>query len=162
MEGFSLMRFINKQQHTTSCGPVAVINAIKWLGISIPYRKYINMFKMLYWSTGGQRGQYPKYISSGLKLFGVKYKKLYHPTIKDIEEAIDRGSGVILQYKWYHKGNIGGHYVFIDHHTPTRFRAYNARKDGTPVEDKKYLKKWMTRSKKEGSYRPQMWEILST
>ena len=53
------MRFINKQQHRTSCGPVAAINAVKWAGGKLSYREIIDIFKMLYWSTGGQGGQHP-------------------------------------------------------------------------------------------------------
>lgn len=150
---------INKQQHTTSCGPVAVMNTIKWLGGSLPYRGYIDMFKTLYWNTGGQSGQYPKYISSGLKLFDIKYKRTFHPVVKNIEDALDRGNGVILLYKWYIKGRSGGHYVFIDKHTPKYFRAYNSRLSGIPVESKDRFRSWFRSSKRHGEYRPQMWEI---
>ena len=68
--------------------------------------------------------------------------------------------GVILLYKWYYDGSVGGHYVFIDHHIKTRFRAYNSCRTGSTALSKDLLRKWMTRSKKAGSYKPQMWEII--
>ncbi len=151
---------INKQPHKSSCGPVVVMNAIKLLGGSLPYRKYVDLFKTLYWTTGGQNGQCPKYVSSGLKLFGIKYKKKMYPVVSDIEEAIDRGNAVILLYKWYRKGRSKGHYVLIDKHTPKRFRAYNNRKNGSSIQCKKQLRYYMSSSKKTDSNRPQMWEII--
>ena len=154
------MRFINKQQHTTSCGPVAAINAVKWAGGKLAYREILGLFKTLCWNSSAGRGQYPKYMSSNLNLFGLKYKKMSYPKISDIEAALDKGNGVILCYKWYQDNKTSGHYVFIDKHTPKYFNAYNSTLDGNPKESKNELRKWMRSSKIHNTMHPQMWEIV--
>lgn len=125
------MRYINKQSYPTCCGPVAVLNALKWLGNSVSWRKYEDIFPFLGWQKycKEDKGCNLHSIHKMLRFFEVNYRYIPHTKhviIWDIERELDKGNGVILNYRWYNKnGNEGNHYVFIDQHTPTRFRSKN-------------------------------------
>ena len=150
------MKYINVQKHNTSCGPIAIMNTIKWLGGSISY-DYIDMFRAFSWSQ--ENGTDALSLSNTLKSFNIKYNLTSHPTVKDIEKVLKRGNACILLYVWYFEGKSGAHYVFIDEDSGDYFRAMNFTCDGWNIAPKFVLGKWFRSSKRWGDYRPIVWEI---
>ena len=118
------MRYITRQPHNMSCGPVAVINALKWLGYSATYRDHINSFEWSY-----KNGIRHSKITKSLREYGVKFKIKENPTVSNIEKALDNGRSVMLSWCWYSNSNgkkkSGRHCVFIDKHTSTQIMSKN-------------------------------------
>ena len=114
---------INRQQHMTSCGPVALKNALEFKGIKMSYQEILDFSEdnLNYYHNG----MWIKDLRTGLKLLGVNHKNIRNPKFEDISVELEKGRGFILLYKWYHKGKTGGHYVFIDRETPKFFRVWN-------------------------------------
>ena len=159
-----MKRFITKQQHNDTCGPVAIINALKWLGYSAVYRDMVEDFRKL----GCDEGTSCYDLRRMLNAYGVKYKLHKRSSVKDIERILDRGNAAIVGYDWVHEESRSGHYIFIDFHLEKWFNAYNyksgfetgmLRKDTLDAyfyatrkyrKDAKNSQKWM----------PVVWEII--
>ena len=140
-------RFINKQQHATSCGPVAILNVRKWLGRKhTAYRPNLHHFEK--WGYD-EEGMWPRELSRALNAMKIKYRRKSLVNIKDIEKAVSLGHSVILCYAWVGKdGSSGTHYVFIDRDTGKCFRAWNYSSSWkTPYLSKVLLRKWFKHSK---------------
>jgi hypothetical protein len=142
-------KFINKQQHSYTCGPVAVLNALKWLG----YGKTTSYRETLLWfyqfGLCSEIGMKPKQLSKSLKALKIPYKRKSYASIQDIEKALDDGKTVVANYMWYYRGRCGKHYVFIDRHTDKSFRAWNYTSTGTaPWLTKKKLAQWFRCNKR--------------
>ena len=144
------MRYVNKQQHKASCGPVAVINALKWLGCSVNYRDSLDIFKVLgYHENGG--GTWKSGVINMLRFFKIRFEFKDRIKVRDIEKAIDDGYSVVLSYRWYENNKYGNHLVFIDKYTDKLIKSKNERFNGGDYGAKKSeYKRWFARSKKEG------------
>jgi hypothetical protein len=114
---------INKQQHNTSCGPVAVINCILSLGGKINYREYLPLFESLGYRSGKGGGTSTCQISAMLELFDIKYKLLTSPNIDKITDAVHNYNGCIIYCR--KSNNSGGHYMFVDTITKSKVRGWN-------------------------------------
>ncbi len=139
-------KYINKQQHSYSCGPVAILNVRKWLGCKhTGYRKNIGHFRSFGYSGDGM---WPRYLSITLNKMKIKYKRKNNATMTDIEKALDKGCSVVLNYAWHNRED-GAHYAFIDKHTVKSVRAWNwSDIHKTPYLSKKQLRKWFRYSNK--------------
>ncbi len=153
------MRYINKQPDGYSCGPVAVMNAIKWLGGKMSFKKDRDIF------TGfgcDKDGTNRLELTESLKAFNIKHKYYKTTTIKDIERCLARGSSVILLYKLYVERGSWGHCVFIDKDNDWWFKSYNFTKEGIYVAPKFLLGQWFRSSRRWSNKKfkyPVMWEI---
>lgn len=156
-------KFINKQQHNHTCGAVAVLNAMKWLGCKhTSYRANLPWFNQSH-ITQDRRGMWPNNISHALNLLGIDYKRKNFATIRDIEDALDDDKSVILLFRWYSSGEYGHHYTFIDRHTDKSFQAWNWKYGSEPWLSKKLLTQWfrcMHRWQKDNCpYFPVIWVV---
>lgn len=156
-----MKRYISKQKHNGSCGPIAIMNVMKWHGYSAPYSEFINKIK---WCP--QRGMYGGWMAEELQLYGFNFREVRKPNFKDIEKAIDSGNSVILMYRWFSvkkgKKRNGGHFVWIRDYNDKYFVAENAnRKCPRNLMKREILAKYFRvcgRHEKWGNY-PIMWEI---
>lgn len=142
--------------HPTACGPVAVLNALKWLGCNVSWNEYQDIFPFLGWQKffKEDNGTCISGIKKMLKFFNIKHQHISYNNkvkIKDLEKTLDAGHAIILNYRWYNKdGTSGGHYVFIDRHTPTRFMSKNDYISGSAKgRPKKRLRKEFQKVRKE-------------
>lgn len=90
-----------KQRDVSSCGPVAIINILKWLGYNVTY-KFIHIAR---WACKWQDareceggGSTARDIEKALKYFSINKKRKICPTLKEIDEHIDSGGIVLLFY----------------------------------------------------------------
>jgi hypothetical protein len=132
------MRYIEKQPEYNTCGPVAVMNALKWLRQPINYKQYISIFKD-FCHEDVFDGTWKCDLINYLKLFKIRYKLMPPPTIKKIEKYINNGYGVILGFDWFYSKTK--HMVFIDKQTKDFFIVHNYSKinNKTNRASKKYL-----------------------
>ena len=126
-----------RQYDRYSCGPVAIINALKWCGRSYSLKNDLRKFQHAC-RCGYMHGTrmsdldwvLRKFIPS---TFVVKRKR--YPVIGDIEKHLKVGGIVILNFAWKDKiGNIG-HYMVCDKMTNSgrKFRLVNGRRKRTLI-----------------------------
>lgn len=84
-----------KQKDDSSCGPIAVINTLKWLGFNISYRWLDDVRDICKWTRDGTSDLD---LEKALKYFKVKKKRRIQPSLEDIDKHIDSGGAVILSY----------------------------------------------------------------
>lgn len=131
---------INRQQHTSTCGIVATVNATQWANNPVSFKDAINWFTDLYGFK--HKGINIDYVRATLKDLDIKTSNISKPTFTDIEKEIDKGNAVILLYKWYYKGRNGGHFVFIDSYTDKTFNVWNfSSRNKTPRINKEKIAK---------------------
>lgn len=122
---------INKQKHRTTCGIVAVKNALEFKGKRVPYEKLIRYAQRnLKFVHESGRGMCPNKLRQLLKRHKLRYKNIKHPSFEDIGNQLKRGRGVILNYRYpTGDGDSNGHFIFIDRETKRFFRAWNSGND---------------------------------
>ncbi|KKN65725.1 hypothetical protein LCGC14_0478640 [marine sediment metagenome] len=128
---------INKQRHKTSCGPVAILNALKWKGYHDSYADVISFAKRRLSFKHHGSGMHWIYISQALDVLDIRYKIIHKATLVDITRELDRDRAVILFFQY---GGHHAHYIFIDKHTEKFVRAWNMG-NNTPRLSKKRLNK---------------------
>jgi len=151
-------RYIEKQPHKASCGPVAVINALKWLGKPATYRTHLKKCKKLGYPTN-PAGTSRRLLSRFLRYFKIKYKRVTRPTLNDITKELDKGNAIILLYRTYSESGSWGHYTFINGYNDWGFKSKNALvpKFRPIIAD---FFRWSKRAKTDGWNKvPTMWVI---
>ena len=121
-----MKKYIEKQPHKTTCGPVAVMNTLKFIGKKrVSYRKYLKKFTKLGFPNK-KGGTDLSLMRKFLKFFKIKNKYIRKPTIKQLEKELDKGNAIILAYYYYvSDGTSGGHYTFIDGYDLIRLFMHN-------------------------------------
>lgn len=150
------MRYVNIQPHKSSCGPVAIINALKWLGCSTSYRKMLPFFN---WNT--EEGMHFDEMTQDLRKLGLRFKVVDYPTIKDMERELDKGRALVYAYYWFEKFERSGHYVFVDRHTPKMFSVKNNSDVGRAFLSKSKVTTYARKCALIGGVYPKMWVIIS-
>lgn len=122
------MRFI-KQKDQYSCGPIAIMNALKWAGLHTTYKTHFYKIKSLC-KTTILWGTTPDNMTTTLlkhsKYLSFTTKSLV--TLKEIDKHLNAGGAVILEY-WFKDEGMNlydGHYVFIFRERGYDFIAVNA------------------------------------
>ena len=148
------MRYINKQKHNTTCGPVALANALKWLGYSCSYNSIVKDMKD---DCDPYSGMTNSELSKIFDDYSInhRYQKWTKDATKAIERCLDRGNAVILNYTWFSKTDSQRHYIFIDGHLRYRFNSYN---DGIGYT-KTQFNNYNVRAKLEDKRAHTLWEI---
>ncbi len=112
-----MKRYLN-QKDTYSCGPIAIVNAFKWLGYSATSKDLPVLSEVC--KLDKKYGTTIQNLDKGLKHMCKKHK---HPkirkttkiTIKKIEKLLLQGKAVLLDLGWKRKkeGIVAGHYFLI-------------------------------------------------
>jgi hypothetical protein len=158
-------RYIKQQQHSTSCGPVAVLNALKWLGYSAPYRENIDTFKSLGWNP--EVGSYSGDMNKYLKHFDIKYKLHKKPTVAKMKKILKNGNAIIFAYDRVTEYTAAGHVIFIDFHSIGYFNAYNyigsdeiGMFNDLYAQQAIYISHQIRKNAKKGRKGAYVWEII--
>lgn len=119
-----------KQRDYYSCGPTAVINAVKWQGEWATWDDCVWLYRLIAKCTHPY-GCCPEHLNKLIRHeFGRKASVLKgKPTMKYMDWWLDQGNSIILRYFWHdHKENERvGHYIFIPSRTE---KYYNVVNDG--------------------------------
>jgi len=131
-----MVRYI-RQKDYTSCGPVALINILKWMGCDVTYDSYIGMARALCkHEPGADGGTEGKGMESALKKLGIKFTKRKNPSLKQLDAHLDKGGSIVLDYCVPHTTKISPipldkgdyHYILCVGRTGKTYTVVN---DGT-------------------------------
>jgi len=121
------MRYI-KQKDTYSCGPVALINALKWAGFKYTYKdlkRFQRLCKCTY-PNGCSWNDFTSAIRSMSKLMTTTRKNW--PGILDINNHLREGGIIVLSYRLDPLDN--SHYLLIVDYDPAKKEYTVVNKDG--------------------------------
>jgi len=127
-----MVRYV-KQKDYTSCGPVALINIMKWLGCNTTYDNFIDTARILCCHEPGvDGGTHIWDMEKALKKLGIKKKRKKNPTLEDIDKHLDSGGIVLLEYYAPYKNQLldigDGHFCLCIGRTKKMYILVN---DGT-------------------------------
>lgn len=118
------------QDRTSNCGPIAIYNSMLYLGID---PACIDIYKIeagvkcsAAWGTGKSK------ITAFLRKMKIDFSQISKPKIRDIEDALYEGFGVIYLYR---VNKESAHYVFFYGQTRHHFMVANdvGEKDNIPM-----------------------------
>jgi len=137
-----------KQREQGTCGPVAIINALKWAGLRVTektHKKRIRQLTSCSMHHGrGFRGCFPYDIDYALS----RYKSIYaccnhsgqpNTKLSEIDKHLDYGGSLLIRYFW--KPNCG-HYTLCIGRTPKTYILVNDSGEKTVI---RRSRKTMTR-----------------
>jgi hypothetical protein len=97
-----------QQRESATCGPVAILNTLKWLGYGVTY-KYVKQLikaKEFHIGSGISSGPFDRLLRQKVR---AKITTCHHPTMTKIRDVLYSGGAVILLYLT----DLDGHYIFI-------------------------------------------------
>ena len=103
-----------RQVDTYSCGPIAILNAVKWAGFdNFDDEDFLKQIRIVT-KCKTQGGVTNKNLDVGVRSRPELQimKRMDSPGMIDVRKAIDKGYGIILVHKNKHSW-IKGHVVFI-------------------------------------------------
>lgn len=156
------MRFI-RQRDQYSCGPIAIINALKWAGAYLTYKSDFKKIKNLCKTTISW-GTTPENISKVLSVYSehINFEVKALITLKIIDKHLKSGGSVILEYWFNEDGVYDGHYVFIFRKDGHDFIAVN-NMNGAPAAQpctRQMLKSMLRCKKYRHTGSPSAWLIM--
>jgi hypothetical protein len=91
-----------RQRDQFRCGPVAIMNALKWAGKKCSYdelRDPLTRSCKCKSPHGTKHRNFDAVLrEAGKKLYSVR--RVYHPTLAEIESHLRGGGAIVLNYKW--------------------------------------------------------------
>ncbi len=141
-----MTRFI-KQKDGFRCGPVAIINALKWHGEPATYKDIKVVSKILKCKRSGTHTDNVDRVVK--KLFNVSRDK---PLLKDLNSHLDNEGAILIQFRW--PNTKTSHYTLITKRKGQCYHFINLYNDQThSVIKKSTFKKFIKRTK----FLPHMW-----
>ena len=89
-----MVRYV-KQKDNSSCGPIALINTLKWLGFKTSCDFLLTARNLCKWDEDGTTDLN---LERALKYFNIKKKRKVQPSLDDIDKHIDSGGAVLISY----------------------------------------------------------------
>jgi hypothetical protein len=155
-----LPRFI-KQRDNYSCGPVAIVNALKWAGVRATYA-HVTLYSILC-ETEKDIGTQISALHKALTLTkAFKVVRLYNPSIKRIDEHVDGGGAVLFASTTVlTEEDYEGHYALIVSRSPKKFGICNLDTSGNSYRAyprNLFIRKYMKRFKRG---KPVVWLLTA-
>lgn len=112
-----------RQPDKYSCGPTAILNAMKWAGLDATSRNHLPYLQFScrtidlqhpedFDSNGTLDSDFDRvlrYVGSGV--FRVRRKKF--PSAKELKKHLKKGGAVAICYHWEEAGQSGEHFCFL-------------------------------------------------
>ena len=89
------IRYI-KQRNKHTCGPIAVINILKWLGCKTTYKDFPLIKAMC---KCNREGTYSSNVDKTIDNFKIKKKIKRFPHIKDVDTHLKLGGIILFEHK---------------------------------------------------------------
>ena len=106
-----------KQRDQYSCGPVAIMNTLKWSGFKFSYEDQIEHFQSLCGCTSSEgtfHAPFDKALRIASKeLGGFNVKRIYYPKLWQIEKHLEAGGVIVLSYSWEVDEDYSRHFSLI-------------------------------------------------
>jgi hypothetical protein len=102
-----------KQWDYISCGPVAIINAMKWRGMKVSRRSHFKKLKRKCKCNHRDGGTYKHDLTRALRNYLSNVKCKVQESINTLDRHLDSGGAVIIAYDYIRNDDVReGHYVF--------------------------------------------------
>ena len=130
-----MIRYLRQRDRTT-CGPIAVINALKWAGVKATektHKKKIQRLTNCRSHGRGYNGCFPFDINYALLQYkSIKICKVYDGTtwisLSEIDKHLDDGGSVLMRYFW---APGKGHYSICVSRTSKKYTFVNDSREKT-------------------------------
>jgi hypothetical protein len=112
------------QKNKSSCGPVAILNVLKWVDVEINYTRDYQKYKRKCKCT--KEGTHQPYFEKSLNSIGsieVKSKNL--PTIREIEDSLSSEQLIVMKSEYYFNLKTEGHFFIVSEMKEDRFFLVN-------------------------------------
>jgi hypothetical protein len=101
-----------RQRNGFSCGPVAIMNLLKWLGESVSYETdYPFWRKRLGCESWGT--PLKLFVKNLYGLEGVKITPRNCPSLGLLDDALTSGRAVVMKSAYLERGTMMGHYFLV-------------------------------------------------
>lgn len=111
------MRYL-KQQDRFRCGPVALLNALKWQGLRVSSSGLGDLCELVQCRDSGT---YVNRFHRVAKQLG--YRWMQHPNVRKIDKALKTGNAVLMFRAG--KGQANGHFSLVIDRTATAYYGVN-------------------------------------
>ena len=111
-----------RQNDNSSCGPIAIINTLKWLGNQEASYQLLPLFRKLCHCTRSPGGTTPRHLGEVLMQQNIKYSHMPWPTLEIVNKHLDLGDAVLLKYVY---GTSNGHYALCIGRTTKYYTVVN-------------------------------------
>jgi hypothetical protein len=133
-----MTRFL-AQRDEYSCGPIAIINALKWLGYAFTGA---DLPKLRRWcQTDKYLGTPTKSMTATLAKLGIKSTLKYRITFSELNMYLKQGKCVIIGSYGFGKNKDDGHWYFVPEKSGDGFRVINLEVQNNTVISKEELKR---------------------
>ena len=128
-----------RQRDSYSCGPVSVINVLKWKQYPITYASLPALRKLCkcHPATGTDKED----LEAALRVLGIRFKRTMGPTMKEIDQHLSKGGVVLINYCI-----TVGHYALCVGRSNKTYTMVNAYDDFTlstlARNEVKYMLEW--------------------
>lgn len=137
-----------KQNDDYSCGPIAIINALKWIGRKASYGSLKRIQKACHCDEDGSSEWN---LLRCLRKMGIDVRILHNPRAMDLDLLLEQGKSMIVSYYFKnngywngHKGYLDGHYVFVSRKTKRRYVVHNDHGKSTLMFPRRRFLRFLT------------------
>ena len=115
-----------KQKDQVSCGPVAILNVLKWAGHKFTSKDLHLLSVLLRKEDGTEVVRISRFLSAAF--YTRRYSRI---TLKELDRILSNDQITLVAY-WQRdkKANYHGHYVLIENKTKTGYWCINLDKKG--------------------------------
>lgn len=153
------------QQKFANCGPVAIVNAFRWLGYHGSRDSLFVTERICDCDKGGTHQKDMKRGMEFLKLlFGLRKNPfstcMPNPTIKDLDRELASGNAVVLSCYWFTApdGEHWGHYLLLVGSTKHYYEVVNGK--GTHIHPKRISKEFIRKCLKNSKFTEPYWWVV--
>ena len=139
--------YFTKQRDRYSCGPVAILNALRWAGMDARYEDYIDILRIVCQCEVGE-GTNPADFDKALRFLATaifRVRRVHRPRLGDIERHLREDGAVVINYLLNQAGVWSRHFALLVGASPSGLTLYtvNDFKTGSayrPVRRSKFVK----------------------
>lgn len=152
-----------KQLNKSDCGPIAVLNALKWAGEPVSIRKnYKEIRDNCFWipRIGTESFDLQSFLD---RWDSIATSRVWSYTLKALDSSLKQGKTLILLYTFRRKDKDQGHFIFIHGQDKNGYFIYNDydnNKEHCSYITRKEMKKRLSYRIRDGkSWDPRIIEI---
>lgn len=133
-----------KQRNGFGCGPVAIINLLKWLGEPVSYEASYPYWKKKC-SCSEHGTPLRSFVNCLYSLDGIKIMPRSFPSVGLIGEAVSNGRAVVMKSAYKEGHSLTGHYFLVTDQTDKSFFCVNLHRRHMWVPKAAFQFHWLQR-----------------
>ncbi len=139
------------QRDKSSCGPIAILNILKWAGKKISAKKNINIIRdMCKCGMYGNLGTRPSRLDIVINnIKSIKVKRTKHfAKMGEVNKHIDSGGACVMRIVWSDRKKTQGHYTLCVGRNKRGYKMVNLYSDRKTLcyANKKQMKEMLYNS----------------